>query len=164
MQEDKTETGVSELSILVPIISSKNVVCFLLIILSHSTVLLIRARNLFITILILFQLVHTSSCASTVFSFLAHMLTPPVYTEKAVHLFFFFFFFFVCWFVVLFIIFFLLSELNKPIFCSPLLSEKLPISLVIQSSLLCTQYNFDLLFLRFGRLMQLFQLRSHLCV
>lgn len=102
MQEGKTETGVSELSILVPIISSKNVVCFLLIILSHSTVLLIRARNLFIAILILFQLVHTSSCASTVFSFLAHMLTPPVYTEKAVHLFFFFFFFFVCWFVVLF--------------------------------------------------------------
>lgn len=162
MQEGKTETGVSELSILVPIISSKNVVCFLLIILSHSTVLLIRARNLFIAILILFQLVHTSSCASTVFSFLAHMLTPPVYTEKAVHLFFFFFFcLLVCCFVYFF---FLLSELNKPIFCSPLLSEKLPISLVIQSSLLCTQYNFDLLFLRFGRLMQLFQLRSHLCV
>lgn len=147
--------GVSELSILVPIISSKNVVCFLLIILSHSTVLLIRARNLFITILILFQLVHTSSCASTVFSFLAHMLTPPLYTEKAVHLFFFFFFF--CLLVCCFVFwFFALSELNKPIFCSPLLSEKLPISLVTQSSLLCTQYNFDLLFLRFGRLMQLF--------
>lgn len=163
MQEGKTETGVSELSILVPIISSKNVVCFLLIILSHSTVLLIRARNLFIAILILFQLVHTSSCASTVFSFLAHMLTPPLYTEKAVHLFFFFFFFLSVG-LLFCLFFFLLSELNKPIFCSPLLSEKLPISLVIQSSLLCTQYNFDLLFLRFGRLMQLFQLRSHLCV
>lgn len=145
--------GVSELSILVPIILSKNVVCFLLIILSHSTVLLLRARNLFITILILFQLVHTSSCANTVFSFLAHMLTPPVYTEKAIHLFFFIFF---CLLVCFFFFFFLLSELNKPIFCSPSLSEKLPISLVIQSSLLCTQYKFDLLFLGFGRPMQLF--------
>lgn len=41
-----------------------------------------RARKLFISILIQFQLVHTSSCAKNIFSFLAHMLTPSAYTEK----------------------------------------------------------------------------------
>lgn len=43
-----------------------------------------RARKLFISILIQFQLVHTSSCAKNIFSFLAHMLTPSAYTEKTV--------------------------------------------------------------------------------
>lgn len=65
---------------------------------SHNPVMLHsfaahKARKLFISILIQFQLVHTSSCAKNIFSSLAHMLTPSAYTEKTICLFSGFFFF-----------------------------------------------------------------------